>query len=360
MKTWLLAALSVPLVSFGQQAREFTINGYLKGLPDQAEVVLKNEDVSPDILAQAKSSGGKFVLKGKLTEANLYYLTVEGNAQRLYLFVEPSVISIQGNKDSVNTARVSGSSSNQDFAEFNRTFNPLFMRAQELAQKINGGDPDPTGALRNEYANLMRTMQDRTDAFVDGHNQSVVAAFATMVMTQVTEDVFVTEERFKSLSPTVQQSYFGKMLQQHIADGKIGAVGTDAIDFTQNDTTGTPVSLSSFRGKYVLVDFWASWCKPCRMENPNVVEAYRKYQSKNFTVLGVSLDRARDPWLQAIKDDRLTWTHVSDLKFWNNEAAAKYRISSIPQNFLVGPDGKIIARNLRGEDLQQRLATLLK
>ena len=360
MKTWLLAALSVPLVSFGQQAREFTINGYLKGLPDQAEVVLKNEDVQQDLLAQAKSSGGRFTLKGKLTEANLYYLTVEGNPQRLYLFVEPAVITIDGNKDSVNTARVGGSRSNQDFAEFNRTFNPLFMRAQELAQKINGGDPDPTGVLRPEYASLMRKMQDQTDAFVDNHNQSVVAAFAAMVMTQVTEDVFVTEERYQSLSPAVQQSYFGRMLQQHITEGKIGAVGTDAIDFTQNDTTGSPVSLSSFRGKYVLVDFWASWCKPCRMENPNVVEAYRKYQAKNFTVLGVSLDRARDPWLQAIKDDRLTWTHVSDLKFWNNEAAAKYRISSIPQNFLVGPDGKIIARNLRGEELQQRLAILLK
>ena len=123
---------------------------------------------------------------------------------------------------------------------------------------------------------------------------------------------------------------------------------------------GKPVSLKDFRGKYVLIDFWASWCGPCRMENPNVVEAYNKYSKKNFTVLGVSLDRERNAWLKAIKDDKLTWTQVSDLKFWDNAVAKLYRISSIPQNILVDPNGKIIARNLRGEELQSKLAELLK
>jgi peroxiredoxin len=134
-----------------------------------------------------------------------------------------------------------------------------------------------------------------------------------------------------------------------------------ALDFTQPDTTGTPISLSSFRGKYVLVDFWASWCGPCRTENPNVVESYNRFNSKNFTVLGVSLDRPgqKDKWINAIKEDNLTWTHVSDLQFWNNSVAQLYHVGSIPTNFLVDPTGKIVARNLRGPALQEKLCELL-
>jgi len=134
-----------------------------------------------------------------------------------------------------------------------------------------------------------------------------------------------------------------------------------AMEFTQPDTTGTPVALSSFRGKYVLVDFWASWCGPCRQENPNVVETFNKFNTKNFTVLGVSLDRPgqKSKWIDAIHEDKLTWTHVSDLKFWDNEVAKLYKVQSIPQNILLDPDGKIIAKNLRGPALEAKLCEIL-
>ncbi len=139
------------------------------------------------------------------------------------------------------------------------------------------------------------------------------------------------------------------------------APGAMAPDFTQNDVNGVPVKLSSFRGKYVLVDFWASWCGPCRQENPNVVRVYNKYKEKNFTILGVSLDRqgARADWLAAIKNDGLNWTQVSDLKYWSNAAAALFYVSSIPANFLIDPNGKIIAKNLRGDDLDEKLKEVL-
>ncbi len=198
--------------------------------------------------------------------------------------------------------------------------------------------------------------------FAESHTKSLPGLEALKSMAGSVPDYAAIKPQFDKLAAVVKSSPDGKAYGELLEKVKAVSIGATAPEFTQNDPEGNPIALSSFRGKYVLIDFWASWCGPCRAENPHVVKAYNEYKDKNFTILGVSLDQpnAKDKWLKAIADDGLTWPQVSDLKFWKNEAAALYAVRAIPQNFLLDPEGKIIAKNLRGDALAAKLAEVIK
>ncbi len=328
-----------------QKSESFQIKLEAVGLKTPAKVILTLREVSQWKEFVSESSNGKFFLTGNIKDPSFAYLVLKyGSALNqsprqgniLELFVDGMPMSIVMT-DSLRSAKVHGSPNQKHWEAYQKI-------SSQLKQASDSARAKEIGKFIQAYPNSFVSIHAIQNFSMNGNFIPNEAYGMTL---------------YGLLSHKLQNSQSGQTLLEDIRIAKQTAIGATAPDFSQRDTLDREVKFSSFHGQYVLIDFWASWCKPCRAENPSLVKAFQQFNHNNFTILSVSLDNNKTSWLKAIRKDKLTWTHVSDLKFWRNAVALQFGVKSIPQNILISPDGKIIRKNIPPSELEAVLKSLL-
>jgi len=369
-KIVLIALACLPAFVFAQGGK-YTIQGTLGAYNSPAKVYLQyrvKDKLTTDSVA---ITNGKFQFEGTISEdpefANLMF-SAKGTGPSYddykQVFLESGIITINGT-DLMAKTKAGGTKTNIDNERLDDALKSVNDAYDTLAAKQKAATPEQQQSEAFEKENnkaekAIEAQESGADKKFIQENPDSYISLITLDSYAYSADYVNIASLFNGLSDKIKQTERGKHFAERLPKLKAVALGAIAPEFAEADTSGKIINLSSFRGKYVLIDFWASWCGPCRHENPNVVKAFNRYKGQKFTIIGVSLDRpgAKDKWLAAIHHDGLTWTQVSDLKFWDSKTAGLYAVRGIPQNFLLDPDGKIIAKNLRGDDLEDKLEEL--
>jgi peroxiredoxin len=373
-KTLLCTMLLSPAVLFAQKG-DFVLKGKIGNLNAPSKIYVMYRDGGTQVQDSSDLKDGVFEIKGKIEGPSnaimilKHPLPAPDPRQRdaMYFYIDKGTTTINS-PDSLQRVKFIGSPINEDNQRLTDLLAPMEEKNKALSAEYYAATPEV-----RQSEEFQKSLEAKSDAifadekvvylkFIKANPGSAISLDALQRYGGgMPDNLKQLDSIFNKLSADVKNSKGGKEYATLLSSWKKTEIGVEAPAFTQNDTTGKAVNLADFKGKYVLVDFWASWCGPCRAENPNVVVAFNKYKAKQFTILSVSLDQptGHDAWIKAIAKDGLTWTHVSDLKFWDNAVAKLYGVRSIPQNFLLDPQGKIVAKNLRGEALDKKLAELL-